>query len=613
MSRKPSYFDDDYDEKVNKKKKIDFKTIIQFILLYIVLGIKWIRDTAVTIYQKHSKKAEYKSPKPTEVKEDTSPKKRDYFSDILPPAPSISEADNSPDPEPEPEKDEEEVELIKEPTESVEAKHSRLDDEIEKIRKRANIEIEPPKINKSVAHKIMPFVLIFITIFGLVSIIGTFMYSFQRENKRINQFNADASAVCAEKIKDYGATNYENLYTNYKIEGYRMTGLSYVRELDFDNDGTSELLLCYNDNGIYYVEVYAYTGGKFQSIYHGKAAQTENKEDDAWITLYYRSNKYYIGEHDEGDISKVTLMAMHGDKFSKRSEVTYEAQDEAFIIRKKIDYTSFERIKLSVLREEKAFVILERVTNTIDQFQSNTVSTAILNDANNNNYKKAYREVVDKHIQDYGEPEYKEDGNLGYIDGLAIVKLVDFDNDDNDELVLVYRKLTKTRDEDSNGDYVSITNYTYYTEVYSFNGTTAQMVFQKEGVCEKPDESDDLALVIKNDSGKHDLCFNTFIYEDRGHVVNATSTILEYNDKSFEPIFKSKYTTDYGYSDYYIDDEWVSHSTFNEKGCEVPFFDGKSTYSSSQFDVTYVQKRASASSNIKGVVDDTNNTIKKLS
>lgn len=582
MSRKPSYFDEDYDEKVKNKKSFDIKAFFQVILLYIVMGIKWLRDTAVAIYQKlQGDEVEYTPVEPSEAVDD------DIDIGIAPPEPSLAEKTSK-----------------------------NQVDEIEKIRHRAVTEqqVRVRKAPSKGVRIIVPILMFVFTIGCIVAIIGTFMISFTKENNKIMKFNADASAVCAEHIKDFGATNYENLYTNYKVEGYRMTGLSYARELDFDNDGTSELLICDNDNGEYYVTVYAYVDGKFQSIYHGKTAQTSNKADDVWITLYYHSNKYLIGEHDEKDLSKVTLLAMRGDKFVKRNTAEYDAQAQAFTIRKKVDYESFERIKLSVLREEKAFLTLERVTDTIDGFQSNTVSSAIMDENSEMDYKKAFKNVVDSHIQSYGEPEYKEESGLAYIDGVALVKLVDFDNDDKDELVIVYRKATKTRDEDSNGNYVSVIDHTYYTEVYSFNGKTAQMVYQKEGVCEKPNESDDLCLMIKNEGSKHYLCFNSFSYEDRGHIVNSTSTVLEYKkNKTFESVFNAKIYTEYNYSEYYIDDKTVSRSEFNEKGYQVPFFDGTSSYSSNSFDITYVQRTMSQSSNIKSIVDNTNSEIKKLS
>ena len=71
MSRKPSYFDEDYDEKVKNKKSFDIKAFFQVILLYIVMGIKWLRDTAVAIYQKlQGDEVEYTPVEPSEAVDD---------------------------------------------------------------------------------------------------------------------------------------------------------------------------------------------------------------------------------------------------------------------------------------------------------------------------------------------------------------------------------------------------------------------------------------------------------------------------------------------------------------------------------------------------------------
>lgn len=563
MRKKPSYFDDDYDERTNNKTGFDFKMLLQVILYYIIVAIKWIRDTAISIYQKHPIEIKYDNKKITI-------KKKSYFDDDEDDAPPIPQMPN-------------------------------LDVD--------SVDVQREKAPRRVRFN-MPLFLVITTLIGVSLIIGSFMISVNKQNNKISKFNADAGAVCAQFIKEYGATSYENLFKNYGVEGYRMTGLSYVRELDFDDDGVSELLVCYNDSGVYFVEVWAYVHGEMTSIYHGKAAQTNNKADDAWITLYHHNNKYYIGVHDEKDLTQVAIYAMHGDKFTKRSNVTYDLQDQAFTVHKKPDYESFERIKLSVLREEKAFITLERVVDTIDEFHSDKASS-VSHSVSKPTYKQAYKQVLDDKIAQFGEPVYKEEEGLSYIDGVAYVKLVDFDADGNEELIIAYRKETKTRDEDKNGDYISISEYKYFTEVYSYNGAIAQLIYQHEGISQKRDSDTDKYVILKKDGNKYNLCLNSISTEENGHVEYGTSTVMELVDNKFETVSKVRYSSEYGYNEYYVDDKYVSRSEF-EENIVVPFFDGTSTYSSSVFDVACLQRKADSTGNIKSVADSTKETIKSL-
>ena len=139
-------------------------------------------------------------------------------------------------------------------------------------------------------------VAVFLVFFAIL--VGVTIHSVQSENKRIEKFNNDAGKVCAQYITKYGTCSYENLYPGYGVTGYKMTGLCFAREIDFNKDNVSELLLCYDDGGVYTTEVWGYNHDKdFVSLYHEDATQTERKRDDAYITLYFRNNRCYIGKH----------------------------------------------------------------------------------------------------------------------------------------------------------------------------------------------------------------------------------------------------------------------------------------------------------------------------
>jgi hypothetical protein len=455
----------------------------------------------------------------------------------------------------------------------------------------------------------MFLILVVILVFG--TMIAAVAFQMNSENKKINKFNHDAAEVCSQYISDYGNCSYENLYSNYGIEGYRMTGLSYVRQMDFDDDGESELLISYNDGGIYFVEVWGYNSdGDFVSLFREKATQTNDKADDVWITIYRKNNKYYIGVHNADDITQVDLYTRKGDEFDKKSSCTYEPQDQAFIVRKKVNVEDFERIKLSVLREEKAVVTSDLVSDVIDGFSTSTSSTTSISSTQSLNY--VYYSIISEYNQRYGVATCKTENGVSYIDGLAVVKLIDFDGDDKDELMLIYRKGIKVRDEDSNGDYISKVEYKYFCEVYRYNGSGASLAYENEGLSSMLNDTDDIYTILKYDNKKYMLCNNTFSTSDYGKVVNASSSIMRFDGTTFKSKFKAEYVTDYGWTDYYIDGEEVRKSEFNEKGYKVPFFDGSTSYDSSVFEVIYLQRKSSKADDMESVVNQTQSTIQKL-
>lgn len=466
------------------------------------------------------------------------------------------------------------------------------------------------KISKN-KKRLVTFILfiVFILIFAIM--IAATVHSVNTENKRIAKFDADAGKVCSQYITKYGICNYENLYRNYGITGYRMTGLCYAREIDFDNDNVSELLLCYNDSGIYYVEVWGYNGeNKFSNLYHQKATQTDKKSDDAWITIYANNNKYYIGVHDAEDITKVGLYTLKGDGFEKKNTCTYDVETQTFSIKKKEDYVSFERIRLAVLREEKAVVTTDLVTKTIESFSSVENAQAVA--GSGKSIKSAYYTVVENYNQRYGKAKYIQNNGIAYIGGLAVVDLIDFDGDDTNELVLVYRKSVKTRDEDRQGNYIAKIEDKYYIEIYRYNGTKAVLAYKNEDISSSLNDSTDRYYIIKNKNHKAYYCANSFSSSEYARVINANSTILKFDGTKFVQQQKASYRTEYGYTEYFIDDKEVYKSTFNKSGYAVALFDGSSNYDENTFTVTYLQRRALKAGNMSKRVDKTIYTIKKL-
>lgn len=456
------------------------------------------------------------------------------------------------------------------------------------------------------------FVLLLFVAF--VMIIATFVAlvvsDIDKQNQKLHQFNADAGLVCATYAKEYGACGYENMYTTYGISGYRMTGLCYAREMDFDADGRSELLICYCDNGIYYVEAWGYVDDSFTNLYHQRAAQTNSKDDDVWITIRYGDGKYYIGAHSETDITSVELYALKKGSFSVKDSCIYDIATEAFYVNEQLD-TSFERIKLAVLREEKAESVYTTVSDTIDKFtSSNGDSTVTVNTAKSIN--NAYYEIVNSYNQKYGEAKYIKEGSKAYVDGLALVKLVDFNNDDVPELVLGFRRGLKVRDEDNQGNYISRLEYKYCCEIYTYRNGNAYLVYENEGMSTKINNSDDTYFMYKYQDGTYNLCNNSYTNLNYGQNVSARSTIYGFNGKAFSPIKKAEYTSEYGYYHYYIDDEQVYSSQFNNEGYFLPMFNGNDDYDEDVYTVIYLSRSSVNSKDVQPLVSQTQAAIKSL-
>lgn len=452
--------------------------------------------------------------------------------------------------------------------------------------------------------------LIFVFFLSFAIMIVATLHSVDSENKRIAKFNSDSGKVCSRYITKYGSCSYENLYSAYGVTGYRMNGLCFARELDFDNDNVSELLLCYDDGGVYYTEVWGYNSdNEFVNFYHEKANQSK-KSDDAWITIYTHNNKYYIGVHSGKKKEKVALYGLRGSSFDKKYQAEYDKDAQAFTVRKEVDATSFERVKLAVLVEEKAAYTTEQVTKTVETFIGPTGLSDLLSSAQS--IQSAFYSVVDEYNQSYGKAKLVKKNGLTYIDGLASVDLVDFNGDGKDELVLIYRKAVKVRDSDAQGNYISKIEDKYYIEIYRYNGNKAVLAYKNESISNSVGDSADMYYIIKKQNGKAYYCVNAFSTAEYGRIINASSTVFKFDGTKFVQQSKAAYRTRYGYTDYFINDSEVYKSTFNEKGYSVPLFDGNNSYDENIYTVTYLQRKRLKADNMGKRVNETISNIRKL-
>lgn len=470
--------------------------------------------------------------------------------------------------------------------------------------------IEEKEKSSSKFHRaLVVMFMMLVTVIVFVCVIAAFMHQMTVENDRIAAFNTEAGKVCADYVNSYGAASYENLYTTYGVDGCRLTGICFIRELDFDDDGTSELMISYNKNGAYYNDIWGFNEkDEFSVLFSEKTAQSEDKAKDAYSTLYRRNNRYYIGVHGEKDINKIALYQLKSDKFSKRFDCVYDEKTQSYAVDGKDDTTAFERIKYSVFKPEKAAAEAEKAEKLIDGFSGNSDASQLNAKVGR---KKAYYNIVQEYNKRYGTAKYVESGGAAYIEGLAVVDLIDFDGDGKNELFLIYRKPIKVRNEGTE-EYTYYEVETYCCEVYRYTGTKAVLAYSREGISEMPDEGKDEFYILKKDGKKTLYCNNSFNVSDYGKYINANSTIYSYDGSRFTSVYSSSYETKYGYTEYFLEGEEVSKSEFDEDGWQVPLFDGEEKSYGSDYTVVYVQRSTKNKDDITSLPDKTEKAIQRL-
>ena len=477
--------------------------------------------------------------------------------------------------------------------------------EIKELKKK-----EDEKEVSKVKHFFIILTLFLVVIVVFTGVVYVFMQSINKENKRIALFNKNAAEVCADYSIRYGNPNYENLYDEYKVEGYALTGICFARELDFDNDGESELMISYNKSGTYYNEVWGFSDKKFKLLFSDVAAQSDDKKKDAYSVLYRSKNRYYIAKFDQKKLNKFSLYHLRHGKFVRKYEVEYDKKAKSYSVDGKDDTNGFERIKYSVLKEEKASTDVDKVSEMIENFKGSSSDDDVVQGSQT--LENAYFSIVQDYNSRYGVSKYKEENGLAYINGLAVVELIDFDGDGKDELLLVYRKTVKERNESESGEDMTVNVDRYYCDIYRYSGNRAVLTYSNEGLSNSLNNDKDIYYIIRRQKKKAYYCLNSFTNSDYGNHISAVSAEYKYDGTSFIQSFKASYTTDYGYSKYYLNGKSVSKYTFNDEGYKNPLFDSEEKYDKDHYRVTYVQQKRIDVSDMKEIPKATENTIQKL-
>ena len=485
--------------------------------------------------------------------------------------------------------------------------------DIKDIKNIKNIELPEIHFDEKSKHKLrfLPFVLfvVFIVIF-----IAIFVNSIESENEKIAQFNASASDVCIDKINTFGVCNFEKLDEDeYGKNLHRLTGTCFVRELDFDNNGISELLVTYSDGGVYFNEVWGFDGDQFISLYNKEANFVADKTKGSWITLYRHNNKYYIGTNATDDGAEVDLYTLKGDSFDKKYTCQYDFVTETFTIKKKQDVVSFERIELSCISQRLGNKRVDEFTKATEVFASSQViSAANLAKDDTQKMHQAYYALVQEYNNNYGISTFNLTENTASLSGLGVVKIVDFNGDDVDELMLIYQKSVGVRDEDRNGNYISVKEDRYYCDIFRWTGQKAVRAFQHEGLSGMQDNGTDTLFILKHQDGKTYYCANTYVVENKGKSITSSSKIYELTDINFETTYKAIMRNSYGSVTRTIDGDKVSKTDFEASKDTVALFCNDNEYNTEIFTVGYVKRKSADSADVEKQVNETINEIRKL-
>lgn len=463
---------------------------------------------------------------------------------------------------------------------------------------------------KRLSLKLGAFILFIVVVIMFIFI---FSHTISSQNKKNEQFYTDAGKVCTDYITNYGSVKWESMPADtYGKDTARLTGLCYARQMDFNHDGRDELMLVYNNKNVYTLEVWSYIKKEFTKVYSEEANSTQDTKDGSWIGLYHKNNKYYVCKSEKNEPDKVSLYTLKGNKFSKTSTCDYDYKNNIYSVKGKINAQDFETIKFSVIKTSRAEAITEIVTANIDSFATVSVVKIESQKTPEKLKAEAYYQVIENRNEQYGKAKLKTENGKSYIDGVAIVKLIDFNNDGNDELFITYRKQVKQSATNYyTGEYIVIEEPTYCMEVYSWNGFVAKKIFSRDSISNKMSDKETNYVMLQKSNNTVDICTNSYSYESE-YTYTAASRIYRINkNDEFESIFNVRLESEYGYMQYYVDNEYTYKSEFEEKAYRVPMFlndDGK--YDEEKYTVVYLS--GDKSDKFNTVINDTVKTIESL-
>lgn len=399
-----------------------------------------------------------------------------------------------------------------------------------------------------------------------------------------------------------------------------MLGISSVRRLDFDNNGNDEFLIAYFKSGKYYVEVWGKTGNEFASLYHDEAnSLKEHPELGSWLTIYHNDGKYYIGKlidennedkenkNRQGSKENMALLALRGSEFKEADRCTFESGTAYYLFDDEIDSEHFETIQFSALASAKAEYQLNTVHDSLVQFISEKEASNNLPKTEEQKKASAYSRIIDEKIKKFGETQVSTVGSSVFVNGVSVVKLIDFNGDGNSELMLISRNKNDYDDTDASPKYL--------TEIFNWNGKTAKKIY--EGTTTSTyfsSYSNNIFYILQKKDSKTNLCFNTYSFGENPDVSwKGLSTIMEMTgNESFETAFTAYKRNNYDYISYKINGEYATKSKFNEVGYTVPFFCNDDEYDTNEFSISFLKCDESKKAEVEKLIKNTEEIMKQI-
>lgn len=451
-----------------------------------------------------------------------------------------------------------------------------------------------------------------LVLFSVVLACIFFSVHLKNSFSKIDQFYADAGDVCTQVISDYGPCQTVQMDVSGS-NSWRVSGLAYARQIDFNDDGSVELLIAYENSSVYYVEVWGYDSKDFVKLYSQKANTyaDEEKNYGSFISIYHHNGKYYLGELDPYNGIDMGLFNLRGKKFKYDKSCEYDVVNDYYTLDGKTNTAEFETIKLSYITSTKADRTVEIVTNNIADFKTRSIQEINESKTPLELRNDAYYDIIEKYNEKYGKANYNSGSYLCYAEGLCVVDLLDFNADGEDELLVIYRYDKVIA---GSGDETE-TEPEYKLEVYAWDGSKAVKAYETDGLSTMQDsDSESEFYILRYADDKIKLCKNSYAHTSgSSRVWTATSRISEMNDEnSFESCFVAIVDCDWGYYNYKIDGKSVNKSKFADNGYIVPYFCNEDDYDTSEFDVVYLQGKSNLGGQIQSVVDETRKTIKQI-
>ncbi|MCD7723431.1 MAG: hypothetical protein LUH82_05720 [Clostridiales bacterium] len=433
--------------------------------------------------------------------------------------------------------------------------------------------------------------------------------------KKEKAFRQDAGEVCSNLISEYGAGRAEAVTDSSGGSYYSMTGLSYVRQIDFDNDSKYELLAVYENGGEYFIEIWGYVKGEFSAIFSAGANTAGNSGLGSWVSLYNNRGRYYIGVLSDDGVT-MQLYTKSGKKFKEKKECRYDAEDDIYVLDDKINESDFETVRLSYISDSAAQSLIDSAEAVIEQLaisvsETNTAETQL----STSEIYALYADTVEGLEAQYGKADYKTAANICSASGVCVVRLIDFNGDETPEMLVVFSYDKHVLSSAANGNAVTVTQPAYKLRVYAEKDNAVKMIYETDTLTSFQGSDTEQFYILQTSGEKTNLCSNTYSYSSTStRVWKATSRIRAMSDDfKFETAFTAVANCNWGYMSYSIDGAVVYSREFSTRGYVVPYFCTDSAdYDESEFTVGFVCGGESYIDEVKNTVAETKEQIKEL-